>query len=264
MQWRLLLLGGDVEANPGPLTKAQEEKLNLVFSTVQRLEASNATVLEAVNKVLLIHIDIKNDLDALTKRVSELETKPVVAASTVTGVSHDANFACMQEKLDDLENRSRRSNVLFFGITDTDPSETWESSETHVHEFCSNKLGVTVTSIARAHRLGRFSPDKMRPIIAKFYNEKEVETVLSKGVKLKNTTFSISRDFSEAVREKRRRLLQFSRTIKKEGDRVRLVFNKLMVNDTTYTWDAAANRVICLSQPVTPEANASPVPEVVP
>ncbi|XP_077543323.1 uncharacterized protein LOC144155629 [Haemaphysalis longicornis] len=153
-------------------------------------------------------------------------------------------FTFAQEKIDDLENRSRRSNVLFFGIEDTDQSESWEASETHVREFCSNKLSVTAASIARAHRLGRFSAEKTRPIIAKFYNEKtrrDVETILSKGVKLKNTTFSISRDFSEAVRDKRRKLLQFSRVIKKEGDRVRLVFNKLMPSTVFLTTDFYSN-----------------------
>lgn len=90
------------------------------------------------------------------------------------------------------------------------------------------------------------------------------ETILSNRVKLKNTMFSISRDFFEFVREKRRKILQISRAIKKEGNRVRLVFNKLMVNDNDYTWDAAANRAACVYQPVAPEANSSPVPEVVP
>ncbi|KAG0432296.1 hypothetical protein HPB47_020986 [Ixodes persulcatus] len=50
-------------------------------------------------------------------------------------VNVDENISKLQDKIDDLENRSRRSNVLFFGVTDTDESETgairivWHLSE---------------------------------------------------------------------------------------------------------------------------------------
>ncbi|KAH9373053.1 hypothetical protein HPB48_018066 [Haemaphysalis longicornis] len=63
----------------------------------------------------------------------------------------------MQEKIDDLEHRSRRSNVLFYGINETDKFEAWDVSERLVHEFCTNKLGITASTIARAHCTGRFS-----------------------------------------------------------------------------------------------------------
>lgn len=59
--WRLLVLGGDIEMNPGPMTKAQEEKLESVFNTVQRLEATNNNLLASVNKILQIHLSLQND-----------------------------------------------------------------------------------------------------------------------------------------------------------------------------------------------------------
>lgn len=269
--WRLLLLGGDIETNPGPMTKAQEEKLDMVFTTMQRLEASNVKLLESVNKVLCSHIELKNDLESLTKRVDEiegkfesfsaqralsspdasltkmqnqikdLESKCASGASTHHSSSNQRDIALMQDKIDDLENRSRRSNLLFYGIQDTGESEGWETSEQIVKKFCEDQLGVTAASIARAHRLGRFSNERTRPIIVKFFNEKEIDTILSNGHKLKDTEFGISRDYSEAVREKRRKLWQFSKTIKKEKDRVNLVFNKLKINKDVYIWDTEVN-----------------------
>lgn len=117
-----------------------------------------------------------------------------------------------------------------------------------MREFCTQKLGIAVTSVARAHRLGRFSTDKKRPIIAKFYNEKEVESVLSLGYKLKNTNLSVSRDYSEAVRLKHSGLWQFSKTIRKEGDRIRPSFDKLRVNNDVYLWDTTRNRAERVSE----------------
>ncbi|KAH7941694.1 hypothetical protein HPB49_016127 [Dermacentor silvarum] len=201
------------------MTKAQEEKLDLVAGSILRVEASNSVLQESVNKVLQSHLEIKNDLEKLTNRVLDLEQKFAAAPSAQSIACSDNGLVGVQEKIDDLENRSRWSNVLFYGITDSAKSETWEESERLVNNFCTEKLGLTVASISRAHRVGRFSSEKKRPIIAKFFNEKEVELVLSRGFKLKNTSLSISRNYSETVREKRRKLLQFSRTMKKDGDR---------------------------------------------
>lgn len=269
--WRLLLLHGDIESNPGPMTKPQEEKLDFVFDAVKRMEASNISLLESVNKVLHIHITLKNDYESLSKRVTELESRLESSISAQIPANNDAklsemqnqivvlqskiqscgsseattsrvNISIIRDKIDDLENRSRRSNVLFYGIADGGPTESWEAVQKIVTDFCQNQLGLTVTSIARAHRLGRFLPDKTRPIIAKFFNDKEVEAIISRGSKLKNTLFGLSRDFSKPVREKRRNLLQFSKTIKKESDRVRLVFDRLHINDDVYVWDPNTNQ----------------------
>lgn len=182
----------------------------------------------------------KQNISKMQLIIDDLQSK-VSKSSSGAVIRHENDLAKIQDKLDDLENRSRRSNLLFYGVTDTDGSESWEASERIVKEICSNNLGISVSSVARAHRLGCFSSDKKRPIIAKFYNEKEVESILSKGYKLKNTTISVSRDYSEAVRDKRRKLLQFSRGLRKNGDRVRLVFNKLFINDDAYMWDTESN-----------------------
>lgn len=232
------------------MTKMQEDKLDAVAAAVQRLEANNVNLTESINKVLQIHIALKNDLDQLTNRVHEIETKIKSLPSSQPVSNETADMFKIQDKLDDLENCSRQSNILFFGIPDGDATESWEDSERHLKDFCIEKLGVTVASISRAHRLGRFSNGKTRPIIAKFYNEKEVESVLNLGYKLKGSSFSLSRDYySEAVRQKRRRLWQFSKTIKKEGDRIRLSFNKLHVNNDVYIWDTPGNHAVRISKP---------------
>ncbi|KAH7985171.1 hypothetical protein HPB49_026570 [Dermacentor silvarum] len=216
--------------------------------SVNAQEDGEAPYVKAIKVVLHIHVTLKNDLQLLTKMVTELEAKLNTLPSKQPVSNENTDISKIQNKVDDLENRSRRLNVLFFGINDSNAAEPWENSERHVREFCTQKLGIAVTSVARAHRLGRFSTDKKRPIIAKFYNEKEVESVLSLGYKLKNTNLSISRDYSKAVRLKRRGLWQFSKTIRKEGDRIRLSFDKLRVNNDVYLWDTTGNRAVRVSE----------------
>lgn len=92
---------------------------------------------------------------------------------------------------------------------------------------------------------------KKRPIIAKFFNDKELEAILSKGSKLRHTGFSISRGYSQAIHDKRCQLLQFSRLIKKQGDRMRLTFDKLRINNDTYVWDVTGSRAVPVHHPTT-------------
>lgn len=77
---------------------------------------------------------------------------------------------------------------------------------------------------------------------------KGVQTFLSLNYIFKNTNLNISCDYSEAVRLKRRGLCQFSKTIRKEGDRIRLSFDKLRVNNDVYLWDTTGNRAVRVSE----------------
>ncbi|KAH9379739.1 hypothetical protein HPB48_019883 [Haemaphysalis longicornis] len=97
--------------------------------------------------------------------------------------NYEEKLSFMQCKIDDFQNRPRRSNVLFFGIKDTDIPESWDVSEELVNNVWVDKLEVNVTSVARAHRLDKFSADKKRPIIPKSFIERDLETVLSRRIK---------------------------------------------------------------------------------
>ncbi|XP_075742055.1 uncharacterized protein LOC142794753 [Rhipicephalus microplus] len=119
----------------------------------------------------------------------------------------------LEARLDDAENRSRRNNLLFYGLADDKPSETYAQSEERITGFCRDHLKITVESkdVERAHRLGRHSQGRCRPIIVQFTSFKTKEAVLAKGPQLKHTDFSIGEDFSHRVRSARKHLLAFAK-----------------------------------------------------
>lgn len=98
--------------------------------------------------------------------------------------------------MDDLENRSRRCNLIFFGIDGDDAREPNAKSEARVINLCTSVLKVGHVEIERAHRLGKFNTEKQRSIIAKFNTDKDKQKVLLAAKKLKGTAISISEDFS--------------------------------------------------------------------
>lgn len=73
----------------------------------------------------------------------------------------------LEARCDDVESRSRRSNLLFFRFPNS-ANETWAESEKLIVNICVDKLGVSVEvlTIDRANHIGTFKPDKKRSVIA--------------------------------------------------------------------------------------------------
>lgn len=75
-------------------------------------------------------------------------------------LDHEASGGIVSElykvnsRYDDAENRLRRSNLLFFGIWDSQ-TETWTQSEEKLIRLCSQSLGVEISpgNLERSHRL---------------------------------------------------------------------------------------------------------------
>ncbi|KAL1472348.1 hypothetical protein MTO96_039398, partial [Rhipicephalus appendiculatus] len=63
-----------------------------------------------------------------------------------------AQGQALSARLDDLEDKSRRENLLFFGISDS-PNETWAQSEGHVRDLLSRHLDMHISDseASRAH-----------------------------------------------------------------------------------------------------------------
>lgn len=156
----------------------------------------------------------------------------------------NAQSAEFTSRLNELEDRSRRDNLIFYGIPDNS-SETWAESEGHIRDICSRFLEFELPegAISRAHRLGSFAASKTRPIITKFWSFKTKDHILSLKNKLKNTDFSLSEDFCQATRHCRKKLIEFG---KANGQSFSLRYNKLVMNKKQHGYCAITNSVHAL------------------
>lgn len=236
----LLLLCGDVELNPGP-----GPTLQMIFDGQEAIKAQ----LQGIEANQLTQNLVLEDVK---KRLSSLEAQ-VATLTNLESVVNECRKSCedqqrithsLMSKVDDLENRSRRCNLVFYGVADTNAQETWSVSETLVREICETKLGVKPTTIERAHRIGKFQADKTRPIIANFASFKEKQTILGNAKHLKGTRISLSEDFSDVVRRKRRHLWEFAKSRKTDDTRVRLRHDVLYLNDVKYVFDDDTSQVV--------------------
>ncbi|KAH7979523.1 hypothetical protein HPB49_009750 [Dermacentor silvarum] len=96
----------------------------------------------------------------------------------------------------EYENRSRRNNLLVFGIKESASETDIDLKEAVVKKVFQDKLGVEIKTVERIHRLGRIKKGKTRPVIMRFYDYKEKEHVMKNCYKLKGSSYSVSNDYA--------------------------------------------------------------------
>ena len=65
----------------------------------------------------------------------------------------------LQEKISEIEDRSRRNNIRVDGVTE-EKGETWEDCENKVLEILRDKLDIVDMTIERAHRVKPYQNKK--------------------------------------------------------------------------------------------------------
>ena len=103
----------------------------------------------------------------------------------------------------DLEARSRKNNLLFKGISE----QRRENCFAEVRRFIQEELRINKDFyLERAHRLGRFSSTKTRPIIIAFRDYYDTQEILDASSLLRGTEYGISRDYPSEISKARQSL----------------------------------------------------------
>ncbi|XP_049275858.1 uncharacterized protein LOC119406243 [Rhipicephalus sanguineus] len=233
----LLSLSGDVELNPGPITDAvckemlqnQKEILSKLTAVQEKQNSFETKILDMQNRLLVIETKVQS-LDETRNRLATLET--------IVAECRDKSSSLL-DQVDDLENRSRRNNLIIRGVAE-DENEKEETLLKKVNdEIFSSTLKVNITSIERIHRIGKKNSGKTRPVILRLADYRDKMKVLQRCSRLKDTDYSISEDFSKRVQGIRKKLWDSAIEERKAGKKVKLVFDKLRVNNTLYCWNEA-------------------------
>ena len=140
----------------------------------------------------------------------------------------------LERMTDDLEGRSKRNNLIFYGI----PRATGETSsdcEVIMRELFTDKLEFSRdVKLDRAHRL---NSKQDSPIIARCVYYKQKLDILKAKQKLKGTHIFVGEDFSAKVREVRRRLTPHLKKARGDNKRATMIFNYLLIDGKRFTVD---------------------------
>ena len=133
------------------------------------------------------------------------ETSEIKEVAKITKDENSKNINELKLKSEDLEDRSRRNNLVFFGI----PEGNEEGNNT---EDCDvlltnilKRTGIVHDSVGslfdRAHRLGvkKLNQERPRPIIVRVTFYKDKVHCLKNAFKLRGSGYGMSEDFSKAT-----------------------------------------------------------------
>ena len=140
----------------------------------------------------------------------------------------------LRDQLLSEQTRSMRSNLIFSGIPEGDQNENCESV---VRDFLRNNMGVNDIDIVieRSHRLGGWQRGKNRPIVTKFLNFKDKETIRQAAPKtLRNTGYGVNEQFPKEITDKRKLLIPVLKAERRQQKRANLIVDKLYTDDATY------------------------------
>ena len=167
----------------------------------------------------------QKEIDSLLLKMKNIETEQSKKESD------------LKAQVLDIQCRSMRDNLIFFGIPE-EKGETDEDCVRKILSFIEEQLDMEAASIHiklhRAHRMGRFNPTKVRPIVAKFAYYPDRERVRKSAGKLKNTSYGISQQFPKEIMDKRRKLVPIMKDARAKGKDAYIAVDKLYINGVLY------------------------------
>lgn len=234
-------------ANSSPEATGQVAKR--IGGDKEEMEREMKPLFEKLEKSLLEKIDAKLDnvaskmdieklmvaLEAMRTENEQLKSKVVQLESTCQE---------LKKRVIDYEDRSRRNNIIFRGLQYSVKNVDYREV---VKTFCKNYLGTKEElSVNRAHGLGKQMDNG--PIIAHIPDDEAIQFVLKNSHKLRGTNYIIQRDFSRETRENRSILFNIRKEIRRVKPEVRVfvTHDRLIVQDTAFTWNAECG--LCIGE----------------
>lgn len=149
-----------------------------------------------------------------------------------------------EERINNLEREVRKKNVVMKGVID---EESEKQSDTGVKiSAVLRKIGVDLNveqDLDEARRIGRFNPQKKRPILIKLTKESTRMTILKNAKLLKGTDIWIDEDYPKEIQEERRILITQMKEAREKGHKAQVKYNKLIVDGEVYRANELESKV---------------------
>ena len=242
------------------LLKVQREAYN---DTIGHLISSFNSQIDSVKSELSL---VKSELESSKEEISHQQSR--ITELTTRLEECELNLASFRSdpveifnRLDSLEDHSRRNNLRFEGIPEL-PRENWEQTAAEILKL-ARKIGIDhEIKIDRAHRIGNAGAgSRPRTIIARFHYYSDRELYLRNAHKLKGTRIFVNEDLCQTSLNKRKEKLPELQQARREGKTAYFSHTKLIIKDRARTDTANLTNPV-----VTPNSNliVNPNPEALP
>lgn len=237
----LLLQAADIETNPGPdnddiirsietLGKKLSAEIQGLSSNIKKLQSDFTKLAIRQGNSERECTAIRKDQKKLIDEVGELKTQRRNDAENIGKLIKKCDTLTesvekLDEECDRLEGFSRRDNVRFFNIDETDMENCKQKVLNVLRENVDDK-DWNDRDIIRAHRLGRSNgANSSRPLIAKFAHWEDKMLILNSRDALRDSGIKVASDLTKRQRE------TLKRTSKETGKRCYYKGQKLVIPD---------------------------------
>lgn len=189
--------------------------------TTGGMDRPNKALMEAIGGMMdqkLANVTRVDDLKAIEEKLDTITKENTYLKNEVNKIKYENKT--LRDKLEELDNFNKRTNLIFRGLKDTDENDCDKT----IKEFCTKVLGIQRDiSIERAYMLGKNKgsryrgEQKMDMILTEFSSFAVTQEVLRNSYKLKGTGISVVQDFTLDWRRKRSKLLGVRREILKSN-----------------------------------------------
>eukprot|EP00745_Piridium_sociabile_P007054 TRINITY_DN14532_c0_g1_i15.p1 TRINITY_DN14532_c0_g1~~TRINITY_DN14532_c0_g1_i15.p1 ORF type:complete len:361 (+),score=58.06 TRINITY_DN14532_c0_g1_i15:67-1149(+) len=259
------LSASDVEQNPGPSRPDQTKQSRRMTSSgrmasLDRTDSTSGngqstppspspdppTLMDVMTKLTSIENTMNCKFDNVEQRMAGLSEQFEALKGDVKGLRDEVGVLrqknedlvkenaeltdkmdVLERKTDDLEGRSKRKNLIFYGIP-RHSNVTHEDCEGIIQDLLTDKLDITKeVEFDRVHRLNGKSDS---PIIARCCFYKDKINILKEKRKLRGSNTFIGEDFSFRVREISRKLSPHLKLARNNDQRAFMVFDHLVID----------------------------------
>ncbi|XP_065665629.1 uncharacterized protein LOC136087051 [Hydra vulgaris] len=203
------------------------DKMEIKFKNIQEENKNLKNEMRELRKTVDF---VSEKYETTLAELKELKKNAIPNVELTDNIKFNDKNNDEKDKLAELEDQSRRNNLRFNGVEESE-NESWEDSERKIQEVLKYKFGFTNDlEIERAHRIGRNEKGvkKNRTIIVKFLNYKERNAVFEK---FRNEKLYVNEDFSERTTEIRKKLFKEAKELRAKGKFAKVIYNKLITRD---------------------------------
>ena len=205
------------------LQKVMEDKIKDMEDKMKNMETTHQAKLDTLYKVLeqkdtiigRLNVDIgelKRSCSYLTNETAELKKLMTDNNKSLdTKIkSTEGNIDLVKAKTVDLEDRSRRCNLVFYNFKEATNNENEDCEKLILHLLDYLKIFDKEETIwiERAHRLGKKDREnnKPRPIIVCFSYFKQKQEIIKNGARFRDCPINVSEDFSRETLDEHKKL----------------------------------------------------------
>ncbi|KAL8613595.1 hypothetical protein ACOMHN_022014 [Nucella lapillus] len=206
-------------------------KMDITQEEMKEMKASMDSLNESFSGLKEEVEDLKKEVSSLKKSNSELSE---------INKKMEQRMSNLEMKVDDLEGRSKRNNIMVHGFTRQE-NERSEDCEHMLKDMLTDQLELSGdVQFDRGHRVNSKSNS---PIIARCTFYKDKVKILKAKRKLKGTNVFIGEDFSQRVRNIRKKLGPHLKAARDQEKRATMVYDHLLIDGKKFVLNETETNV---------------------